>query len=1131
MSSKANNASGGSRTQRYAGGRRNIARRGDGMKSRKGDEQPAAAATAEERNNTPTVGAKTAKTAKTAKATATATATTSRAEQRTHNSRNAGRPQELDEAKLHRQDTAASTSSSRALNAFSPAFVPKQYQPSSQQVGSGEVNNALSFSSPSPLAYMGSNGAASSVSSPLVFIASGTHARPSITSPTTPSLSEQPTSALLPPHATSATASAGGVSSSSSAIQLRDAYARAAAAKAASTNRDPRSVSLISQLLPLQQQQQQPSPAPSLGTGAACTFTSAESTVSTLPAPQPQLPVSQLQQRPPQQTPGPPPRSSAHDTVAAAGPAGAMPAASSAVYGPSVSVFHPQFIDIATGNTSMTPFALRDDYVDDFMEAAAAETAMEGEAVAMAQEIIDGAPQPLHDRQQQQQQQQQLHPAPPRRVNATTVAILASRNAPTAQLAMPASTAGRGERVVAVPPPSMCASASMAGQLVSEAAEESVAMVTARPTPSLSQRRTTTVLTSTTATPASAANVREEETAFCQETPQRQTATHTNGFGDAKGNSSGTTSSLAVADGGANTVERLYACLANTDERTEDGRSVTSKMGLTGSVRRGAQPRRNARDDDDEDRSEKAEGKEEGEGVDGVQSTAETPTVTPAKVLAVEGSPFVAAVAADSTTTGAAPPSSPLPSRRLLTEEDSAIVFLESSLGESMRGSRAQLQNAAASHSTSSSTSNSIANAHSTAVSNAQLQRAMMQLIAQIQSNNSKAAATAANTAAAAGAAPKTTTTTTTTVIMATPQKSSANSQAQSETTPASFKTPEIERVPSARPSASKNSTCRTITTIIHTPNTTTTTNAHSYSNSISTATDAAVKSKNVTKREVSSTPKNTQRSLASCLEAIAPAAKITTTRPCGSTASEEAESSHVNPNAMPVPRSQRRTTRHGGSNDAAANASAPINNDSVASNPQTTIIPTTTTHTMRATSPLLTSLASSAPVTQYAVVIDGHMGRRVTAVSRTPLKAGVCVLFEEDRGIDMGRVVQCDLLEDDDAVNALPTLASATSPLSRKDRPAPVLRPATAEEEYRWLYADVKEAEATLEPCREAAARLGLPVKVVGAVYQFNKAKLTFYYESSARVDFRPLLPSLFSRFHCRIWMARMETPAVEEA
>jgi len=42
-------------------------------------------------------------------------------------------------------------------------------------------------------------------------------------------------------------------------------------------------------------------------------------------------------------------------------------------------------------------------------------------------------------------------------------------------------------------------------------------------------------------------------------------------------------------------------------------------------------------------------------------------------------------------------------------------------------------------------------------------------------------------------------------------------------------------------------------------------------------------------------------------------------------------------------------------------------------------------------------------------------------------------------------------------------------------------------------------------------------------AEYQYDKKKLTFYYESRARVDFVALLKDLYREFGCRIWMEKV--------
>eukprot|EP00759_Apiculatamorpha_spiralis_P017636 PhF_6_TR23787/c1_g1_i1/m.33283 len=52
------------------------------------------------------------------------------------------------------------------------------------------------------------------------------------------------------------------------------------------------------------------------------------------------------------------------------------------------------------------------------------------------------------------------------------------------------------------------------------------------------------------------------------------------------------------------------------------------------------------------------------------------------------------------------------------------------------------------------------------------------------------------------------------------------------------------------------------------------------------------------------------------------------------------------------------------------------------------------------------------------------------------------------------------------------------------------------------------------------------LPMSIVDAEYQFDRKKLTFYYEAQQRLDFRDLVRDLYKAFRARIWMEMVETP-----
>jgi hypothetical protein len=49
------------------------------------------------------------------------------------------------------------------------------------------------------------------------------------------------------------------------------------------------------------------------------------------------------------------------------------------------------------------------------------------------------------------------------------------------------------------------------------------------------------------------------------------------------------------------------------------------------------------------------------------------------------------------------------------------------------------------------------------------------------------------------------------------------------------------------------------------------------------------------------------------------------------------------------------------------------------------------------------------------------------------------------------------------------------------------------------------------------------LPMAVVDVEYQFDRHKITIYYDSPLRIDFRELVRDLFSSFKARIWMKKV--------
>jgi hypothetical protein len=62
----------------------------------------------------------------------------------------------------------------------------------------------------------------------------------------------------------------------------------------------------------------------------------------------------------------------------------------------------------------------------------------------------------------------------------------------------------------------------------------------------------------------------------------------------------------------------------------------------------------------------------------------------------------------------------------------------------------------------------------------------------------------------------------------------------------------------------------------------------------------------------------------------------------------------------------------------------------------------------------------------------------------------------------------------------------------------------------------------------REKITERGLPMKILDAEYQFDRHKLTFFFEADKRIDFRDLVSELFSQYKTRIWMQQVDTSSL---
>ncbi len=117
-------------------------------------------------------------------------------------------------------------------------------------------------------------------------------------------------------------------------------------------------------------------------------------------------------------------------------------------------------------------------------------------------------------------------------------------------------------------------------------------------------------------------------------------------------------------------------------------------------------------------------------------------------------------------------------------------------------------------------------------------------------------------------------------------------------------------------------------------------------------------------------------------------------------------------------------------------------------------------------------------------------------------VKPGDYVIVEADKGIDLGRV------------NKIGRLVALTQ---IKGKPKNIIRKAVPEDLEKLKENRRKEAEAFIVG-REKIKKHNLNMKLVDVEYQFDNNKLTFYFTSDKRVDFRALVRDLAAKYRTRI-------------
>ncbi len=123
-------------------------------------------------------------------------------------------------------------------------------------------------------------------------------------------------------------------------------------------------------------------------------------------------------------------------------------------------------------------------------------------------------------------------------------------------------------------------------------------------------------------------------------------------------------------------------------------------------------------------------------------------------------------------------------------------------------------------------------------------------------------------------------------------------------------------------------------------------------------------------------------------------------------------------------------------------------------------------------------------------------------ATQGLPIKKNDFVIIETDKGMQFGKATS-DIIEIEDEKITVPMM-NVVRIASRKD--------------VRRNEKNEEDAKYALKKCRELVEKHQLNMRILEAVYTFDRDQLFFYFLSDSRVDFRALAKDLASIYHTRI-------------
>jgi len=168
-----------------------------------------------------------------------------------------------------------------------------------------------------------------------------------------------------------------------------------------------------------------------------------------------------------------------------------------------------------------------------------------------------------------------------------------------------------------------------------------------------------------------------------------------------------------------------------------------------------------------------------------------------------------------------------------------------------------------------------------------------------------------------------------------------------------------------------------------------------------------------------------------------------------------------------------------------------------------------------------------NAPKAVYSVKFKRSQRNFILSPQTTgEIKIGSYVKVEADRGEDLGMIVVRIPTDQWNSTGRSNFRLNGNDAAAASDLKK-IVRLAT-NNEIILLREKQEEEENLLKICRTKVRQRGLNMNVVDAEYQYDRHKLTFFFEAESRVDFRELVRDLFSMYKTRIWMQQLDKGGV---